>query len=343
MNPSLRHRPGEHIPRFLGIVHLVALVAGCENTAVVGFRDVDGSTDGGVDWGRDASGDFGAPSDGSTAGDGGAVTLCPRPWALMLAHGASGTYVARFSFATAAPERCDDLRAGGSLSASAIDVEALDEAVVVVVGPDALTAIDVATDTVRWTTPGVTDAIDAQAFALRSDPPWLGVAWWLESSRVGRITGTSNVGDTMEWTWPEQIVGASAHPDPRYVYASGWDNGLFVIAPFSGMVIEELDVLRMWKPHVVVGEDPPRMAGGEGGMRMGELADPPLLFARIIDGCAIRESAPRPGAIDEAIVRCGDAPSSVVLADVIADESRVLLEPNAADPTLHVSGIGVLE
>lgn len=261
----------------------------------------------------------------------------------MLAHGTDGTFVARVSLAEAEPTRCDDLWAEGALTRMAIDVEALDEETVVVAGPDAVTAIDVSSDTIRWTVPGVADAIDAQAFALRSDPPWIGVAWWLESSRVGRITGTSIAGATSEWTWPVQIVGASAHPDPRYVYAMGWDNGLRVIAPFSGVVIEELDVLSLWKPHVVA-EDPPRMAGGQrGSMRMGPLSDPPMLFARLIDGCAIRESAPRPGDADEAIVRCGDAPSSVILADVIANESRVLLEPNAADPLLHVSGIGVLD
>ncbi len=261
----------------------------------------------------------------------------------MLAHGSRGTYVARVSFGDADPAPCDELWAEGTLSASAIDVEALDEDTVVVAGPDAVTAIDVRSDTVRWTTEGVPDAVDAQAFALRSDPPWIGVAWWLESSRVGRITGTSAEGETMEWTWPVQVVGVSAHPDPRYVYASGWDNGLHVISPFAGMVIEELDVLSLWKLHAVVGETPPRIAGGEGGMRMGELYDPPLLFARVIDGCAIRESAPRPGDTDEAIVRCGESPSSVLLADVSIDVSTVLLEPTASDPTLHVSGLGILE
>ena len=331
----------------------MAVAIGCQNTAVVGFRASDGAVDASVDAFTepvDGSTDGGGPSDGRMpedgfANDGGRLTApCARPWALMMANGSDGSFVARSSLAGAEPVPCDPLFGEGTLPSILYDVEALDEDTVVVVGPGAVRAIDVRTDTVRWSTLGEVAARDAQAFVLRSDPPWVGVAWWVKSSRAGTITGYSSEGERTEWTWPVEVVGAAAHPDPRYVYASGWDNGLFVIAPFSGMIVEELDALSLWKLHTLVGDDPPRVAGGQSGsLRMGEISDPPLLFARVIDGCAVRESAPAPGDPNLAIVRCGETMSSVILVDVITDEFHVLIEPDAANPRLTVTGISVFE
>jgi hypothetical protein len=263
----------------------------------------------------------------------------------MVARARDATSIVRFSLVHAEPVRCADLLAEGTLPPSTIDVEALSAERVVAVGPDAVVAIDVATDSVAWRVDGVADAVDAQAFVVRSDPPWIGVAWWLESSRVGRITGTSASGDdTRTWDLPVPIVGVSAHADPRYAYASSWDrNLLHVFAPFSRTVVDDVSLRPMYKPHVIAGE-PPRIAGGgrTGGIRMGTLDDPSNVIVRVIDGCDPREAAPRPGHVDEVIVRCGE-PSVASLANVATGETRVLLGPGPAAPELDVRGLGIFE
>ncbi len=331
----------------------MALLAGCQNVATVGSL-----ADGGIE-ARDAEGpradlgddggpreDLGMP-DAGEGDDGGAALdmtrppACPGPWALMVAHGLEGTRVVRFTVGEDAPQRCADLWAEGTLTETALDVEAFDEGTIVVAGPDAVLGIDTNTDTVLWTIPGIAEAVDVQAFAVRTEPPWMGLAWWLESSRVGRITAASTTGATVDWEWPEQVVGAAPHQDPRYVYAPGRNNGLHVIEPFSGTIIETFDALAMPKPHVVPTRPPRLVSGHRGSLYVGTLSEPPALYARIIRDCMVREGAPMPGNPDEILVRCGDEQSSVSLVNIETGDERVLLGPDATDPSLHVSGLGV--
>lgn len=319
----------------------------CSNTATVGRTGdaqlPDAAQDAPTDAPDDAAADSSDASDAGTDTDtSDAGTDCARPWVLMISNLGDAAQVVRFSL-VGEPTRCADLTAEGMIPPTTVDVEALNEDVIFVIGPDAVVAIDVASDTVLFRNDGV-DAPDAQAFALRSDPPWMGVAWFSDIGRITQYTGVSITGEEQVWSAPAMMVGVSAHRDPRYAYGLSFDNEWSVFNPFNGMEIESVDGLRLYKPTVV--GDPPRVAGGgaSGGLesvRTGLFGEP--LTTRLIDGCVPQEAVPHPLNPDQVIVRCGREGTTAVLADVIADESRVLIGPDASEPTRTIQGLGILE
>ncbi len=337
---------------------------GVEDASPADALMTDGSlSDGSM---SDGSANDGTTNDGDvTTGDGGgdaavsdagltdvpldtpAPSPCALPWAIVLAYGTTSAgdgdeaYIARFSLMGEEPTRCDDLRAMGTLPASSMDVEALDETTLVVVGPDSVVAVDVETDTVRWTHPGRSDAVDAQAFAVRGDPPWMGVAWWLESSRVGAVQGFS-ADDRRDWRFDGQFLGVAGHPSEPLVYAAGLTSGLHVIEPFSGSEMAVLPLRNLPKPHVASG--PLRIAGVRhlSSVRTAELTGTGTVV-RSIDGCVPQEVAPSPRHEDEVVVWCGADAGRVSLVHTATEVATPLLGPGAADPDLEIRGLGILQ
>jgi hypothetical protein len=340
----------------------LAVIAGCRNQAQVGLISMDGSIEF-ID--ADTENDASIRTDGDVVRDDASSDAgpnidpsCPRPWVTVVIQDADSARIARLRMGDAHPMRCTDLRAGGELPRTTADAEQLDANTIVAVGPDGIFAIDIATDRVRWTRPAAADVENAQAFAIRAEPPWMGIRWSRRFPQPDDLSAiTADGSETRELPWPSDgerelnVVGLSRDPSSSSLLVADYRR-LYRVDPFIGLttttLISQLDhYYSLTKFHATRGTATPRVAGAdENAWTVVDLNDPPEIRSNGRPSTCpdLSEGAPDPQNGNRIFLRCGASDSMYLFwHDVERDMGEVVLGGTSTEPNLTLAGLGVVE